>query len=259
MTSFTSNENKGLLWQLMVESNVFAGIPPNKYAKVKDIFEKEVIFQNRNVSTKSLTQLNKQVLLQVSNELQIFREDNTVKPITSTDISQERRTQFSSNLSVKQQEFSNLINSEKPREINFRDDPDDEIENEVSEELISSMISRREKQLNRALESHDKVGASKWIGLNKESTINTSIPKLNIGSDIKLDGVNTIRLNHKIIDDDKKGKKLNDFLSQLTNADADTDTDNVNFAGDTVSEIKQVYHEIMDRMSRLNILIKRLE
>ena len=119
MTSFTSNENKGLLWQLMVESNVFAGIPPNKYAKVKDIFEKEVIFQNRNVSTKSLTQLNKEVLLQVSNKLQIFREDNTVKPITSTDISQERRTQFSSNLSVKQKEFSNLINSEKPREINF--------------------------------------------------------------------------------------------------------------------------------------------
>ena len=73
MNPFTTNENKGLLWKLMIESNVFGGLPASKYAEVKDVFEKEIDIQSNTSSTKTLTEMNKKVLL---DRLSVFKYQN---------------------------------------------------------------------------------------------------------------------------------------------------------------------------------------
>ena len=242
MNPFTTNENKGLLWKLMIESNVFGGLPASKYAEVKDVFEKEIDIQSNTSSTKTLTEMNKKVLLEVTKKLHPLRSGaGLTQQITSADISQQRRSQFSDNLSLRQKEFVNLINSDKPQSIDFSDASDNILRESDMKNVVSSMIARREQQLNTAVASHDKTAASKWIGRSDNMPSNLeSRPALTIGSAINITDVI----------ESKKKTNLKDFLSQLSD-----ETDKVQ----TVVEIKELYNEIINNMLQLNILIKRLE
>lgn len=231
MKSFTSKENKGLLWNLMSETNAFGGLPEEKYSQVKDIFEKEIIIQYNLYSSSNkaatLIELNKKFLLEITNKLHPIRTislpNPPSQPITSSDISQKRQLQFSHNLSVRQREFSNLINSDKPAAIDFSDTVEDEVvEDDIAEDL-DSIIKRREHQLAIATSTHDKNAASKWIGKDNEPT-----PTV-----VREDSI-----------------QLKDFLSQLSG-----DSDN---REELIREIKETYTNVLFGMRTLDKLINRL-
>lgn len=258
MNSFTTNENKGLLWNLMVETNVFGGLPEGKYAYVKEIFEKEIMIQSQTASSKTLTEMNKSVLLEVTKKLNPMRTINDVnqklQQVTSMDISQQRQTQFSNNLSLRQREFNNLINSDKPKTIDFSDTADNSPNGSDMNDVVSSMIARREQQLNSAIASHDKVAASKWIG-REDKTV--SAPTLTIGSKIApVNATSVARVafiepgSHADDNDLKKQLDLKDFFSQISD---EPDRDEI------IKDIKEIYTDLIIGMRKLNVLIKRLD
>jgi hypothetical protein len=242
MISFTSKENKSLLWNLMSETNAFGGLPEEKYSQVKDIFEKEIIIQYNLYSSSNkavtLIELNKKFLIEITNKLHPIRTISLPippsRPITSSDISQQRQLQFSTNLSVRQREFSNLINSDKPAAIDFSDTVEDEVVEDNVVEDLDSIIKRREHQLTNATATHDKNAASKWIGRDDNPSTTT--------------GSKTDKDKGYISREDSI--QLNDFLSQLSD-----DSDN---REEIIREIKEIYANVLFGMRTLDKLINRL-
>jgi len=73
MSDFKTNKNKALLWNLMMETNVFAGVPEENYEKVKYLFETEIDTVSKNTKLNDLTEMNKSVLLEVTKKLNPLR------------------------------------------------------------------------------------------------------------------------------------------------------------------------------------------
>ena len=249
MKTFISNENKGLLWRLMSETNVFGGLPEDKYSQVKDIFEKEIMIQYHSSSAKTLTELNKKFLLEVTNKLHPIRINTTgqnVQHLTSSDISQQRQLQFSNNLSVRQREFSKLINADKPPSIDFSDTNRDDSNADGIVEDLESVVARRAQQLSNVMATHNKIAASKWIGLEDR-------PTLTIGSKNENDQDATTPSKSKVTFSEPDGEEqidLKEFLSHISD-DSDSRTR-------IVQEIKEIYADVLVSMRTLDRLIKRL-
>lgn len=248
MSLFTTNENKGLLWNLMIESNVFGGLSEDKYHIVKELFEKEIKIQSQS-SDKNLTEMNKTVLLEVTRKLHPMRVINGVsqklQQITSMDISQQRQTQFSNNLSMKQREFNNLIQSDKPSPIDFSDTSDDNVVETDIKESVASMIARREQQLNSAVALHNKAAATKWIGLNDKQFSTKSAD-----TESKIAPAKT-KVTFLDSPDTKKQIDIKDFFSQLSDGQPDRDQ--------IIKDIKGIYTELLSSMQKLEILITSLD
>jgi hydrogenase maturation factor HypE len=68
MSKFTSNKNKGLLWNLMYEGGIFNNIAGDKFDKVKEIFENK-IYETSKSKNKSLMEMNKIVMTEIINDL----------------------------------------------------------------------------------------------------------------------------------------------------------------------------------------------
>ena len=166
--SFTSQDNKRLLWGLMADSNVFAGIPDTKVEEVKRLFEKEIL--DISNTSGSLLDKNKQILLSMNTKLNPFRVSNIPQQtqnqndlVTSKDIAEERREKMNSKLQNKQEEFNKLISAEKPKEIDFTDAAEEKPIGSEMDNLLADMMEKRSKQLNQVMQSQDTNAAEKWI------------------------------------------------------------------------------------------------
>jgi hypothetical protein len=253
MNMFTSNENKGLLWKLMSENNVFGGLPENKYSQVKDIFENEIVTQSKIMIGKTLTEMNKKVLSEVTKKLiplRVIQNDQ----ISNSDISEQRQMKFSDNLAIRQREFNKLINADKPSEIDFSDDLNinDDLSTETSAlEKLDSIISKREQQMNNLSYSQDSKTASDWIGIRNRP------PKINIGA--KIDNDESFTKPRVTFNDDIVTEQYNDSGSDDEQSDLNVFLSQLNVSKkDIINEIKKTYSEISVRMKIMDKLIKKL-
>ena len=57
--NYLSNENKGLLWGILQESDIFNNIPDNKFSNVKQIFETTMRDINIKMGNNNLMEKNK--------------------------------------------------------------------------------------------------------------------------------------------------------------------------------------------------------
>jgi hypothetical protein len=251
MNSFTTNENKALLWKLMVESKSFSGLPEDNYELVKSIFEKEITIQSTIQSGKSLTDMNKLLLLEVTRKLNPLRtsEELSVEPnshVTAADISKQRQTQFSNSLHVKQIDFNNLMKSNKPATIDFRDvDHDSPIGADMGN-ILSNTIASREEQFNMAVSSHNADTATKWIetgGIKPTSKPST----VKIGE--KIDNTN-IKGRHTVTFTESSVNLL-EFLNAYETPPLDTTK--------IITEMKHIYKEMSASLAKLNNMIKLVE
>ena len=213
-SNFLSISNKKIIWELLVDSNYFDKFPLQSKNDVKIIFEETLnnIFDNKT-SNDSLINLNKkavQTMILKRNailrkERQIFREpeiinnnnNNTITPIqqiyqnpqiketsrvTAEDIRQVREMEFSRMLQTKQSEFSTLINSNKPKNIDFSDKQEDERIGNDMDRLVAQAIAQREKELGITYSPQTIKQADEFIkngnGNNDENNnSNNSKPK----------------------------------------------------------------------------------
>lgn len=142
--TFLSQENKGLIWQLLSESNSFSNIPDEYFGRVKNLFETTLI----DVSTRNqnLTDKNKTVIIEMIKKLPFLKNQTLTKPL------EEVKVQISKEFEDKKDDFISLINHAAPKEPNFTDDSGEKRLDPTSmNNMLNKMMATREKELNQIM------------------------------------------------------------------------------------------------------------
>lgn len=198
--SFSSQDNKRLLWGLMADNNVFAGIPDTKVEEVKSLFEQEIT--KVTAAQGSLLEKNKHILASMNTKLNYLRvsavSQESSSAVTNKDLAQERQEAMNSKLQNKQEEFNKLISSDKPKDIDFSDQPDEKPIGAEMDSLLASMMERRKNQLNQVISSQDPEAAEKWIGNQGSGTeVNMNPPTLQIGEKLETPNITIVNNTSK--------------------------------------------------------------
>lgn len=200
LSTFTSTENKGLLWSVLHGGGKFNSVPDASLKKVQVMFETTLnemneSFQKTNQSI-DLNVMNKEAVYAICKKLDnLMAEEN--KKITTDqkkqqqipqletvyraeDIQKERQSAFNMELKKKEEEMSSIIKLRKPDEIKFSDDVYDKPIGDDMERLLAETLASREReleQLNNSTGKEDKNVAEKWINPNSNADSTTSTDK----------------------------------------------------------------------------------
>lgn len=172
---YTSNDNKGLLWGILQESNIFNGINNNDFDKIKHIFENTIYNINLNNSNKSLIDKNKitiEEMIGKINKEKNTRETPKIKVVyKAEDLKQEKLSEFNTKLQKYQEENGSFGKVTKPEEIIFTDnnEREDKPIGDEMDRLISERLANRERELEVLSVSND---AESWINNGRESSSN---------------------------------------------------------------------------------------
>ena len=241
MSQFNTNENKALLWNLMLETNAFAGVPENKFEEVKSMFEHEMNTISY-VTDKTLTDMNKQVLLEVTKQLHTIRTNAISIPVTNTELRDKRNTEFSEKLYIKQKDFSNMISSDKPSEIDFSDNTDNSLPGNI-DEMLEHVMKQRDEDLNNVIVIQDDTSASEWI----HNTEKVSVEDIRKPIKKEKNKVRFIDTDYKYTD---KDNSVVDLLGFLGNKSATTHP---------IQLLRDIRKMHMDCVDKLDVCIKQLD
>ena len=179
---YTSNDNKGLLWGILQESNIFDGINNNDFDKIKHIFENTIYNVSLNNQNESLIDKNKVTIEEMIGKINKekegkneYREHNLsesskIKVVyKAEDLKQERLSEFNMKLQKYQDENGTLGKINKPDEISFIDknDMEDKPIGDEMDRLISERLANRERELELLPVSND---AENWINNGRDSS-----------------------------------------------------------------------------------------
>ena len=222
MDYILSEKNKGFLWQLLYDKQIFKGIPNNKVENIKEIFEN--IIQNVASNTKNteIIEINKEIIKNLNTEIGNFKQ----KLLESKNIKDEFRDSkikfFDKDLENHKTSLDKLINHEKPKEIDFKDETDKPIDNNEMNKILEQM----QKERNIEVESiENKISDKNFINLDNKMDDSSSenVPKIKIESIEELLETDIIDLNkepviNKPINELKKESfKIKDVQSLLEN------------------------------------------
>jgi len=187
--SFTSNDNKGLIWSILYEQGTFKTIPNQEVQKIKELFENKILGlaqQSPIHPSTSLTDLNKKAITEMVQDIKNYKKNevsdiNEVN-ITAEDISRSKLKRFNSDLEQRQQDLKQSGHATVPSTIDFSDKEDQPIgdENKVND-MLKMMINNREQMLNQVLVTQDGSTASEWLQSKSTGvTIGETTPLTNI-------------------------------------------------------------------------------
>jgi len=177
---FISNQNKGILWNLMSENGAFNGIPQENSKHVKEEFDTKIqSIGNIITPADNIIALNKRTILEMMQSMNKFRtyknknsEEIMSQNYNTADIAQQRQKIFDNELKLKQNEFEKFNTKPVPEKIDFADKLDTPIGSEM-DKIVAEQIALREKQLTMVLGTQDKNAATSWIsGTQDKSQIN---------------------------------------------------------------------------------------
>tara|TARA_B100000963_G_scaffold341679_1_gene341611 strand:- start:289 stop:960 length:672 start_codon:yes stop_codon:yes gene_type:complete len=140
INSFNSQENKSVLWQFLLENNLFIGLSDKKFNKVKDIFEKNI--QSISIVNDSISNKNKILIQKMMEELELLKSKNISKPL------EEVRLEIEKDLKNKQEEFVELIKRPEPKNLDFNDKKDEPISNDNMDKILKKMMEDRDLEFN---------------------------------------------------------------------------------------------------------------
>ena len=203
LSTFTSSENKGLLWSVLHAGGRFNGVPDASLKKVQVMFETTLnemneAFQKTNQSI-DLNVMNKEAVYAICKKLDNLMADENKKTIIdqkkqqqipqletvyrAEDIQKERQSAFNMELKKKEEEMLSIIKLKKPDEIKFLDDVYDKPIGNDMERLLAETLASREReleQLNNSTGKEDKIVAEKWINPNtSKDVINPNLNYVN--------------------------------------------------------------------------------
>jgi hypothetical protein len=160
-----SNANKALLWSLLTEERVFAGLSDSSLQPVMTLFETAIhttinsYAQETSSSEKQnsspqmvLSTLNKEVIKRVMTEMAQYKPPSTASLVPiykSNDIQEARIRDITSKVKVLEDDMNSLLVLKKPAEIDFSDKKinDDVPIGENMDELIKQALASREREL----------------------------------------------------------------------------------------------------------------
>jgi hypothetical protein len=162
-----SNANKALLWSLLTEERVFAGLSDSSLQPVMTLFETAIhttinsyaqqdgsVFEKQNSSPQMvLSTLNKEVIKRVMSEMAQYKPSAASSaPMSlykSADIQEARIKDITSKVKVLENDMNSLLILKKPEEIDFSDKKidDDMPIGENMDQLIKDALASREREL----------------------------------------------------------------------------------------------------------------
>tara|TARA_E500000331_G_scaffold357580_2_gene419828 strand:+ start:5706 stop:6419 length:714 start_codon:yes stop_codon:yes gene_type:complete len=175
---FLSQDNKGFLWDLMLENDTFKKEIDNNMIGVKTTFDN--LLKDIDQKNNDLELLEKNKLFLVEINLKI----NSQKLVTNEQISNHRVSDFESRLKKRQSDFTISMKKDTPDEISFKDNIDEPLLN-VENELQKKIAER--KYDNTDISNENITEAKEWIGLdlkiedislNKLEEIHTPTPEI---------------------------------------------------------------------------------
>ena len=226
MTDFSSNENKGMMWQLLYEQGAFNNISNNYINNIKSDFDKIVNIINTKREL-DLTNKNKLLLTEIVKYLEQYKENSrhVIRPLEEVQIKMDK------DLKEKEKEFIELIKRPSPAEIDFTEKIDEPLKESSINSMLNKMIAEREIEINNIIppppekkETNNNNNDNNDDN-NKEKDEDEDKDNINI---IISDEINT---NNKEI---KPVKKLtNDFFKNLSKTNVNES--NVNKTNKVVS------------------------
>ena len=191
LSTFTSTENKGLLWSVLHGGGKFDGVPETALKNVQVMFETTINEMNETFKKMNqpvdLNVMNKEAVYVICKKLNAFVVVNPPPPYPveqkkqqqipqletiyrAEDIQKERQSAFNMELKKKEEEMSSIIKLRKPDEIKFTDDNYDKPIGDDMERLLAETLASRERELEQITKSkEDKDIAEKWINPNPNS------------------------------------------------------------------------------------------
>ena len=278
---FNSNNNKSVLWEMLVENNEFMGL--NDVEQVKDLFENTITITDGNHQTNNILEKNKIFLKDFIRILSNMRKRSTsnvasnVAPnVTRSDIQQARNNQFESNLKNRQEEFTDLITQKKPTEIDFSD-KDGDINNGNVNDIFMSIEEKRKKELESITTNYNtnsnNDNVMKWLnqndnkqgnnkqGNNKQDNNNHNNNNQNIHIKIENEVIDTSDNNKGIIPL-TNDKQVSFNLSNLEEHNNNTINNTMNNTMNTTSvdeKLNTIITKIDDLSSKYDKLIELFE
>ena len=181
---FNSNDNKGLIWGLLQESNIFQGIDDKQFPKIQGILEETINYIETSKPNSDLMTKNKmameELIYKINTEKNKPVKTSKVQMIyTSDDLSKQREDNFNNKLKQQQDNLNTYINPKTPEEPKFKDDGDKPIGGDM-DRLIAERMASRERELDIPQISKE---AEEWINNSNEVK---PLPEIPIDSDKKV-------------------------------------------------------------------------
>jgi len=146
---FNSNDNKGLIWGLLQESNIFQGIDDKQFSKIQGILEETINYIETSKPTSDLMTKNKmameELIYKINTEKNKPVKTSKVQMIyTSDDLSKQREDNFNNKLKQQQDNLNTYINPKVPEEPKFKDDGDKPIGDDMDRLIVTFNLQSQE-------------------------------------------------------------------------------------------------------------------
>ena len=255
MTNFSSNENKGMMWQILYEQGAFNNISNNYINNIKSDFDKIVNIINTKREL-DLTNKNKLLLTEIVKYLEQYKENSrhVTRPLEEVQIKMDK------DLKEKEKEFIELIKKPSPAEIDFTEKIDEPLKESSINSMLNKMIAEREIEINNII----PTPPIKKDEIEKKEINNEDNDKIN---DIKettgeKDNINIMISNENNTNNEeiKPVKKLtNDFFQNLSKSNV-TEKNNkvVSFNEDEEYENDRYNSRIVYTNNNIMNLLKKM-
>jgi hypothetical protein len=240
MDYILSEKNKGFLWNILYEKNIFNGIPNDNLDKVKNLFESTIVNISQNTKNKEIIEINKEILSTLNREIQSLKRNLLESKNTKDEFKDEKIVVFDKNLENHKSSLNKLINPDKPKEIDFADETDKPIDNNEMNRILEQMQKDRNIETNNI---EIKISDEKIIepdNIMSESK-NDEVPKIKIESIEELLETEVVNLNepvHKKVDELKtEGEKLKSISKLLESEYKEESKLNSNIKLDSINKL----------------------
>ena len=255
MSDFSSNKNKGMMWQLLYEQGAFNNISNTYINNIKGDFDKIV----NVISTKrelDLTSKNKLLLTEIVKYLEQYKENSrhVTRPLEEVQIKMDK------DLKEKEKEFIELIKRPSPAEIDFTEKIDEPLKESNINSMLNKMIAEREIEISNIIPpppiKKDEI-EKKEINNEDNNKINNIKEITGENANINIMISDEINANNEEI---KPVKKLtNDFFKNLSKSNV-TEKNNkiVSFNEDEEYENDRYNSQIVYTNNNIMDLLKKM-
>ena len=253
MDEFTSNANKGSVWNLLYQEGVFNSLGPELVPQVKNKFDQ--IFSQIDSQPGDTFTKNKIVIRTLINELNSMRLD---KPspgrsyeqppparVTAEEISEHRREQFGQGLQEKQNEFQSLMAAPKPNNVDFSDPKEDTPIGNNMDKMLAEIMKNREMQIANVVSGHNTKQAEEWLSNGGAAPI-----KLQIGEEIKPQEKRVAFVDETPTEEEEQ-KELIDIFADFKKKERESK--------DIIADIRRLHLEAQERLNQIAELFKELD
>ena len=157
MNQFNTQQNKGLLWNILQNGGKFNNLPSN--FDVKTVFENHI----RDVSSRArqntkLIDLNKHFISSFVTDISRFESPDIIK--------KNRADNFNNNLKQQEDNFNSAMARPMPKTVDFSDKEDEPITD--IESLIAKQLEKRNLDIP-SIDNNDTAAVQDWLNGNSNS------------------------------------------------------------------------------------------